>query len=476
MNNLVNMRDTKFEEYNDNKNTDLIKENKIKLKYIKSEDNLAYGFTKYLIGFELECQVIIINKKFKYKEIKKFFNISKFYDNEFIKLLLFLYKNKTPTKNLNYEISKEKYKIILNWDKWDDFSWIDTYIIGYGNINLFKLLLRHGVDINKIFYEDREAPLFDACESVNIDLIEFLVENGADINKENNVGETPLFYVCESGNKDLAEYLKNNDSETPLFKASQSVEHGAVINNETKCIRETPLLNTCRKTEDGETPLFYGCEIEHGADINKENEDSKTPLFKAIESGNKELIEYLTEHGADINKENEDGKTPLFYVCESGNKDLVKYLVEKGADINKENRYGETPLFNACESGNKSLVKYLVEDGANINKENEKDETPLFYACELEENDLVEILVEKGADINKESRYGETPLFNACIIEHGAEINKESKWNRETPLFNACKRGKENLIEYLVQHGADINKTNIYGQKPLFYLIHRKKL
>jgi len=194
MNNHEKKKNIKSEEYNDNWNTS----KRLKTLTTNQENDI------YIYYFFWNKR---INKKFKYNEIKNFFNISKFYDNEFIKLLLFLYKNKTPTKNLNYEISKEKYIIILNWDKWDDFSWIDTYIIGYGNINLFKLLLRHGVDINKIFYEDREAPLFDACESVNIDLIEFLVENGADINKENNVGETPLFYVCESGNKDLAEYL-----------------------------------------------------------------------------------------------------------------------------------------------------------------------------------------------------------------------------------------------------------------------------
>ncbi|ORX65883.1 ankyrin, partial [Anaeromyces robustus] len=60
--------------------------------------------------------------------------------------------------------------------------------------------------------------------------------------------------------------------------------------------------------------------------------------------GNEDLVKYLIEHGADINKENEDGKTPLFWACESGNEDLVKYLIDLGADINKENEKGETPL------------------------------------------------------------------------------------------------------------------------------------
>jgi len=76
--------------------------------------------------------------------------------------------------------------------------------------------------------------------------------------------------------------------------------------------------------------------VEHGAEINKENEDGTTPLFKAIKSGKKDLEECLVEHGADINKENWNGETPLFNACKSGNKDLVECLVEHGADINKK--------------------------------------------------------------------------------------------------------------------------------------------
>ena len=55
--------------------------------------------------------------------------------------------------------------------------------------------------------------------------------------------------------------------------------------------------------------------------------DCETPLFDACESGNKELVEYLVEHGLDINKENEDDETPLLIDCESENKDLVEYFV-----------------------------------------------------------------------------------------------------------------------------------------------------
>ena len=61
--------------------------------------------------------------------------------------------------------------------------------------------------------------------------------------------------------------------------------------------------------------------------------------------------------GADINRENMGSETPLFYACSSGNEAIVKYLVELGADIDKDDVGSETPLFSACSSGNEALVR-----------------------------------------------------------------------------------------------------------------------
>jgi len=63
------------------------------------------------------------------------------------------------------------------------------------------------------------------------------------------------------------------------------------------------------------------------------------------------------EHGADVNKEDQDGETPLFKACSIGNEAIVKYLIKCGVDVNKRNRYNETPYTEACRSGNKAIIK-----------------------------------------------------------------------------------------------------------------------
>jgi len=72
-------------------------------------------------------------------------------------------------------------------------------------------------------------------------------------------------------------------------------------------------------------------------------------LYIACQNVHIEVVKNLVEHGADINKEDNDGATPLYIAC--FNEQVVKYLVEHEADINKEADGGFTPLYIACQNG-----------------------------------------------------------------------------------------------------------------------------
>ena len=55
------------------------------------------------------------------------------------------------------------------------------------------------------------------------------------------------------------------------------------------------------------------------------------------------------------------------------------------------------------------------------------------------------------------------------LVEHGADIIQENKWNGDTPLFMECESGNKDLVEYLVvKYGVNINQENKYGETPLF--------
>jgi len=64
-------------------------------------------------------------------------------------------------------------------------------------------------------------------------------------------------------------------------------------------------------------------------------------IFLPCKSGNEAIVRYLVEHGADINKEDRYSKTPLSMALEYKNEEVVRYLKELGAKINKFIENGE---------------------------------------------------------------------------------------------------------------------------------------
>jgi len=126
MNKSLKKRDKKSEEDNDNGHTSK------KLKTVTN--NQKNGL--YVTSSEIKELI----KNSNMKELKNIFDISKFYDNELIKWLLHLYKNKTfiSIVDLDKEISKDEYKILFIFKKDGYFYPKGKYIIKDGNKNLIK--------------------------------------------------------------------------------------------------------------------------------------------------------------------------------------------------------------------------------------------------------------------------------------------------------------------------------------------------
>ena len=137
MNNSLKKRDNKSEEDNDNELTS----KKLKTGTNNQENGL------YVTSSEIKELI----KNSNMKELKNIFDISKFYDNEFIKWLLLLYKNKTYISivDLDKEISKDEYKILLIVENDYFFNTKVKYIIKDRNKILIKFLAKHEEDIKK---------------------------------------------------------------------------------------------------------------------------------------------------------------------------------------------------------------------------------------------------------------------------------------------------------------------------------------
>jgi ankyrin repeat protein len=107
-------------------------------------------------------------------------------------------------------------------------------------------------------------------------------------------------------------------------------------------------------------------------------------IHAAVRTGDLEKVKALLEsHGEWLNKPDQNQKTPLHLALESGHIDMARYLIEQGADINLLDKDKSSPLHNAAYLGRLEIVDLLLKKGAaSLNEGNFRGQTPLHFACE----------------------------------------------------------------------------------------------
>ncbi len=75
-----------------------------------------------------------------------------------------------------------------------------------------------------------------------------------------------------------------------------------------------------------------------------DTEKGFTALFMAVIAGHTETVKSLLEQGAEVNRQDNDQKTPLMWAAQYGRKEEVKLLIEKGADVHAKDKRGNTAM------------------------------------------------------------------------------------------------------------------------------------
>ncbi len=218
--------------------------------------------------------------------------------------------------------------------------------------------------------------------------------------------------------------------------------------------------------------------LNNGVNVNQENKEGNTPLYRASEMGHTEAVKLLLSKGADVNKAKKDGDTPLTIASYEGHTEIVKLLLAKGADINKVDKDGETALYVASEGNRFDIVEMLRKAGANVNKADNRGRTPLYVASrEGNVSSVRELLKSKNVQVDKVDKDGWTPLMIAsqfgaplcarALLKAGANVNK-AKPDGVTALHVASFNDQEDVVkELLAAKDVDAFKKNEDGNTAL---------
>lgn len=244
--------------------------------------------------------------------------------------------------------------LLSNGAKLEDAATSRNMVAALGNLRLFKVLLRHGVN----------PDLPDAS------------------------GMVPLHYAVATG---------NTNAMAALFDAGANVDARDPS-------RQTPLLLAI----DADDLATAGMLLEHGANPNLSDNRGDTVLHKAVRQHNAEATNLLLQKGADPKLFNFDNMTPLHIAAFDGQNELVERLLQQPGLVDLRNENDHTALDHALQGLHYETARLLLRHGADINRVRKNGYTATHLMVVARDYKSVEFMIGEGADVDIANADGET--------------------------------------------------------------------
>ncbi len=436
-----------------------------------------------------------------------------------------------------------------------------------GNLELIRLLLDRGARVNAV-NNLRQTPLHGAVENGHSPAVKLLLEKGADPGRidgwDCSVLEKAVFLDNIEILKLLLEYHADKKlSEKKIFNLLRET----ISRNKsefTDCLLEgISNFNLVDKDDGslleviagrGDVALFKKA-LAHGANINMKNGDTTVgakSLLGATSIGAVKIVEILLGKGVNTEARDFQGCTPLMKAAQFNQMDILCLLLKAKADIAAVDSNGKTvfyyaqgrpevlavlsavplpkaakvsepvsdihksenpwllkrELIQACREGSVTKVRQLIHQGADPNTKDKASWPVLTLAAARGETQVVKVLLENKADIAGRGVGNWTALMEAAgnnhadtvklLIDFGASVQDENKWGktaldiaeeRKFPevvnvleqanarkgdiraLIEAVNLQNKKVIEILVTSGMDINGIGDDGKTPLFFAL-----
>ncbi|KAK3921192.1 Ankyrin repeat and SOCS box protein 3 [Frankliniella fusca] len=350
-------------------------------------------------------------------------------------------------------------------------------VISNASLPVVKLLLENGGRTVM-----RPYMLHVACFNGSLDIVKLLVSSGCDINVHEELNEqTPLHRAVEGDRQDVVQYLLSigakvnggdSSSCTPLFEA---VQQDALLCAEI-------LLNAGakpnRRTYDGVTPLMMACQkgniemvkllLAHGAKPNLYAKDYSMAITLAVHGGCTNIVQLLMPllcRNTLLNAAASPsaGSVSLFCMAlDSESEECLSILLEanlpyeikiwplhrKLRDMQPNAKYTKCGpmsfllMDKMSEYGDRTIVllKRLVDSGFPVNVEKKRELPPLVAAL------LYPLL---------QPPVGQLEILD-CLIATGAEVDYRSISTNKLPdaLLAACLKCNGPALKTLLPHST----------------------
>lgn len=215
-----------------------------------------------------------------------------------------------------------------------------------GNATSVRLLLQNGIPFQSVGGKG-DAPLHTVVRRGSMDIVKLLLDYGADVNVETkSERRTPLHLASASKKLDVMRILLENEAEVDKVDiyGSTSLHLAAEIG-----------------FSNG-----VGALIEFHADPNIFNRDGWTALHLAAANGHLSVTEQLIAAHATVDCQNRFGKTPLHWACARGHLQVARLLLKHNASIEVRDKQDRTAFDHAVTRELRNLLDATSSSVSNL--------------------------------------------------------------------------------------------------------------
>ena len=263
-----------------------------------------------------------------------------------------------------------------------------------------------------------ETALFEAARNGSMDIIPVLLSAGANPQARDTTGETPPGIARKVGQLDVAQSLESaTRAAVPARSPAPSVaDPKQELARLGLAFDEATFFQRVEAGDDVALALF----LQAGFAPGTPGRDGRSALALVVERGLTDAARALLANGAhpdDGGRGMDQGETPLMRAVNRRDPELVTVLLEARADVNRKDEIGYAALTRAAAMGWADMVALLVHAGADVNA-TAADGTPVLMGpVATGQVEVVRLLLQAGARPGK---------HRAALMEaaRGPEIKK----------------------------------------------------
>ncbi len=252
-----------------------------------------------------------------------------------------------------------------------------------GNIDMLRLLIASGVDVNAKYFDGTTA-LMEAAMNGHTEAVKFLLAAGADTNAKNASGDTALALARKYGNPHVAKLLRGANAQHSKTENSTPC---------TMAVPESPPKSLIYAARMGDAQEV-ACLLNAGVHADAADRHGNTALMDAAFHGRTNIAKLLLDAGANVNAKYKsdpksedfklnDGFTALMNAAMQGHVETVKLLLAAGADVHAKTHNNTTTLMLAAHGGNLEIAKLLLDAGVDIHARAENGITALSQSTTI---------------------------------------------------------------------------------------------